>query len=94
MLHVIPTPGVAYETVDGCFDCGVMISASHNPYSDNGIKLVNGDGYKMEESVLEQIESYIDDEFEIPLATGDSIGATIDYMQGRKSLYRSPYLEC
>ena len=73
MLHVIPTPGVAYETVDGCFDCGVMISASHNPYSDNGIKLVNGDGYKMEESVLEQIESYIDDEFEIPLATGDSI---------------------
>ena len=83
MLHVIPTPGVAYETVDGCFDCGVMISASHNPYSDNGIKLVNGDGYKMEESVLEQIESYIDDEFEIPLATGDSIGATIDYMQGR-----------
>ncbi len=83
MLHVIPTPGVAYETVDGRFDCGVMISASHNPYTDNGIKLVNGDGFKMEESVLEQIEAYIDGEIEIPLAQGDSIGATVDYMQGR-----------
>ena len=49
MLHVIPTPGVAYETVDGRFDCGIMISASHNPYTDNGIKLVNGEGYKMDE---------------------------------------------
>lgn len=83
MLHVIPTPGVSYETVDGSFDCGVMITASHNPYCDNGIKLVNGEGYKMEEEVLEQAESYIDDEFEIPLATGDDIGKTIDYMQGR-----------
>ena len=51
MLHVIPTPGVAYETVDGRFDCGIMISASHNPYTDNGIKLVNGEGYKMDEDV-------------------------------------------
>ena len=83
MLHVIPTPGVAFETVDGRFDCGIMISASHNPYTDNGIKLVNGDGYKMDEDVLEQLEDYIDDKMEVPLATGDAIGCTVDYMQGR-----------
>ena len=83
MLHVIPTPGVAYETVDGCFDCGVMISASHNPYTDNGIKLVNADGFKMDEDVLELIEEYIDGKGDVPLATGDAIGATVDYMQGR-----------
>ena len=84
MLHVIPTPGVAYETVDGCFDCGIMISASHNPYTDNGIKLVNSDGFKMEEDVLELIEDYIDGVGDdIPLATGNAIGCTVDYMQGR-----------
>ena len=83
MLHVIPTPGLAYETADGGFDCGIMITASHNPYYDNGIKLVNTDGYKMDEDVLEKIESYIDGEFDVPLATGDSIGCTVDYMQGR-----------
>lgn len=83
MLHVIPTPGVAFETVDGRFDCGIMISASHNPYTDNGIKLVNGEGYKMDEDVLEQIEDYIDGKMEVPLATGDAIGCTVDYMQGR-----------
>ncbi len=53
MLHVIPTPGVAHQIVEGCFDCGIMISASHNPFCDNGIKLVNSDGYKMDEDVLE-----------------------------------------
>lgn len=83
LLHVIPTPGVAYETVDGCFDCGIMISASHNPYTDNGIKLVNGEGYKMDEDVLERIEDYIDGNCEVPFAVGDAIGCTIDYMQGR-----------
>ena len=83
MLHVIPTPGVSYETVEGQFDCGIMITASHNPYTDNGIKLVNADGYKMDEEVLEQIEDYIDGKVEVPLATGDSIGCTVDYMQGR-----------
>lgn len=83
MLHVIPTPGVAYETIDGCFDCGIMISASHNPYSDNGIKLMNGDGCKMDEEVLELIEDYIDGKSEVPFATGDEIGCTVDYMQGR-----------
>ncbi len=83
MLHVIPTPGVSYETVDGCFDCGIMITASHNPYTDNGIKLVNGEGYKMDEDVLQQIEDYIDGKVEVPLATGEAIGQTVDYMQGR-----------
>ncbi len=83
MLHVIPTPGVAYETIDGRFDCGIMISASHNPYTDNGIKLMNCDGCKMDEEVLELIEAYIDGESEVPFATGDEIGCTVDYMQGR-----------
>ncbi|OFK25301.1 MULTISPECIES: phosphoglucosamine mutase [Olsenella] len=83
MLHVIPTPGVSYETVDGQFDCGIMITASHNPYTDNGIKLVGGEGYKMDESVLAQIEDYIDGKVEVPLATADAIGCTVDYMQGR-----------
>lgn len=83
MLHVIPTPGVSYETFDGRFDCGIMITASHNPFTDNGIKLVNSEGYKMDEDVLERIEDYIDDKVEVPLATGDAIGCTVDYMQGR-----------
>ncbi|MDO4796579.1 MAG: phosphoglucosamine mutase [Coriobacteriales bacterium] len=83
MLHVIPTPGVSYEVVDGAFDCGIMITASHNPYYDNGIKLVNREGYKMDEDVLEQIEDYIDGKCDVPLATGEDIGQTIDYMQGR-----------
>lgn len=83
MLHVIPTPGVAYETIDGRFDCGIMISASHNPYTDNGIKLMNGVGCKMDEDVLELIEDYIDGKSEVPFATGDEIGCTVDYMQGR-----------
>ncbi|MDO4538655.1 MAG: phosphoglucosamine mutase [Coriobacteriales bacterium] len=83
MLHVIPTPGVSYEVVDGDFDCGIMITASHNPYSDNGIKLVNNEGYKMDEDVLQQIEDFIDGKVEVPLATGDDIGQTVDYMVGR-----------
>lgn len=83
MLHVIPTPGVCYEVVDGSFDCGIMITASHNPFTDNGIKLVNREGFKMDEAVLERVEAYIDGEFEIPLATGNEIGCTVDYMQGR-----------
>lgn len=83
MLHVIPTPGVCYEVCDGNFDCGIMITASHNPFCDNGIKLVNREGFKMDESVLERVEAYIDGEFEVPLATGNEIGCTVDYMQGR-----------
>ncbi|MBF0920209.1 MAG: phosphoglucosamine mutase [Atopobium sp.] len=94
MLHVIPTPGVSYEVVDGAFDCGVMITASHNPFTDNGIKLVNKEGYKMDEDVLEQVESYIDGEFDVPLATGDSIGRTVDYMQGRNRYISSLIASC
>ena len=94
MLHVIPTPGVSYEVVDGAFDCGVMITASHNPFTDNGIKLVNKDGYKMDEDVLEQVEAYIDGQFEVPLATGDAIGRTVDYMQGRNRYISSLIAGC
>lgn len=94
MLHVIPTPGVSYEVVDGAFDCGVMITASHNPFTDNGIKLVNKEGYKMDEDVLEQIEAYIDGEFDVPLATGDAIGRTVDYMQGRNRYISSLIASC
>ena len=94
MLHVIPTPGVSYEVVDGAFDCGVMITASHNPFTDNGIKLVNKDGYKMDEDVLEQVEAYIDGEFDVPLATCDSIGRTVDYMQGRNRYISSLIASC
>lgn len=94
MLHVIPTPGVSYEVVDGAFDCGVMITASHNPFTDNGIKLVNKDGYKMDEDVLEQVEAYIDGEIDVPLATGDGIGRTVDYMQGRNRYISSLIASC
>ena len=94
MLHVIPTPGVSFEVVDGAFDCGVMITASHNPFTDNGIKLVNKDGYKMDEDVLEQVEAYIDGEFDVPLAKGDAIGRTVDYMQGRNRYISSLIASC
>lgn len=94
MLHVIPTPGVSFEVVDGAFDCGVMITASHNPFTDNGIKLVNKDGYKMDEDVLEQVEAYIDGEIDVPLATGDAIGRTVDYMQGRNRYISSLIASC
>ena len=91
MLHVIPTPGVAHQTVEGCFDCGIMISASHNPFCDNGIKLVNSDGFKMDEDVLELIEDYIDGKLhvfdkdwpELPFAHREHIGCTVDYVAGR-----------
>ena len=83
ILHVIPTPGLSYEVLDGGFDCGIMITASHNPFDDNGIKLVNSEGYKMHEDVLLQVEAYIDGASDVPLATGDKIGCTVDYMQGR-----------
>ena len=94
MLHVIPTPGVSFEVVDGAFDCGVMITASHNPFTDNGIKLVHKEGYKMDEDVLEQVEAYIDGEFDVPLATGDAIGRTVDYMQGRNRYISSLIASC
>lgn len=84
LLHVTTTPSVSYITRTENFDCGVMISASHNPYYDNGIKLINEDGYKLEGEILGEIEKYIDGEIdEIPLATGKDIGRTVDYIVGR-----------
>ena len=83
LLHVTSTPSVSYITRVDDFDCGIMISASHNPFCDNGIKLINSNGEKMEESVLEGIERYLDSEEELPLATGAEIGQTVDYAAGR-----------
>ena len=84
LLHVTTTPSVSYIARVDDFDCGVMISASHNPYHDNGIKLLNGQGEKMEESVLDEIEAYLDGVApEPPHATGADIGRTVDYSAGR-----------
>lgn len=83
LLHVTSTPSVSYIARADDFDCGVMISASHNPYHDNGIKLINGDGEKMEESLLEGIEAYLDSDQALPYAQGDGIGRTVDYAAGR-----------
>lgn len=84
LMHVTPTPSVSYIVRSDNFDCGIMISASHNPYYDNGIKVINGMGYKLEAAVEEEIEAYIDGEIgDIPLATRDNIGKTVDYTMGR-----------
>lgn len=84
LLHVTTTPSVSYVVRTGDFDCGIMISASHNPYYDNGIKLINYYGEKMEEEVLLQIEDYLDGKRdELPFATRDHIGRTIDHAIGR-----------
>ncbi len=84
LLHVTTTPSVSYVVRTDDFDCGIMISASHNPYGDNGIKLFNSNGEKMEDSVLEEIEKYIDGEIpELPLARGERIGRASDYSAGR-----------
>ena len=91
MLHVTTTPSVSYVAVGDDFDCGVMISASHNPFYDNGIKLVNRKGEKISDETIERIEWYLDEEYEklgldgggIPFATGEEIGKIIDYAAGR-----------
>ena len=91
LLHVTTTPSVAYVTRTDGFDCGIMISASHNPYYDNGIKLINGSGEKMDESVISLVEAYLDGELvafdrrwdTLPLAKRDQIGRTVDYVSGR-----------
>ena len=83
LLHVTSTPSVSYIARADDFDCGIMISASHNPYHDNGIKLINGDGEKMEESLLEGIEAYLDSDEALPYAQRDAIGRTVDYAAGR-----------
>ena len=84
LLHVTTTPSVSYVVRTDQLDCGIMISASHNPFYDNGIKIISGTGHKMEASVEAQIEAYLDGEIpELPLATGADIGCTIDYVAGR-----------
>ena len=84
LLHVTTTPSVAYVARTDGFDCGVMISASHNPYYDNGIKLLNGSGEKMDENTIALIESYLDGETEeLPYAHKEKIGRSVDYVSGR-----------
>lgn len=84
LLHVTTTPSVSYVVRSEEFDCGIMISASHNPYYDNGIKVINGKGQKLEADVENQIEKYIDGlTDEIPFAVREDIGRTIDYSMGR-----------
>ena len=84
LLHVTTTPSVSYVVRTEDFDCGIMISASHNPFYDNGIKVINGQGHKIEAEVEEQIEAYIDGKTEeLPLAVGEHIGRTVDYAAGR-----------
>ena len=84
LLHVTTTPCVSYITRTEEFDCGVMVSASHNPYYDNGIKLMNFEGEKMDDDLQDEIEKYIDGEIEeLPFASDDKIGKTVDYYSGR-----------
>ena len=91
LLHVTTTPSVAYVCRTEEFDCGIMISASHNPYYDNGIKLINSFGEKMDENTISLIEAYLDGHLEafgrvweeLPLAKRDQIGRTVDYVAGR-----------
>lgn len=91
LLHVTTTPSVAYVARVDEFDCGIMISASHNPYYDNGIKLINGNGEKMDEETIRLVEDYLDGKLElfgqkyeeVPYAHKEKIGCTVDYVAGR-----------
>ncbi len=90
MLHVTTTPSVSYVTASENFDCGIMISASHNAYMDNGIKLINARGEKMDDGTIEKIEAYLDgayplpqEQTDLPYATGEQIGRIVDYAAGR-----------
>ena len=84
LLHVTTTPSVSYVARTESFDCGIMISASHNPYYDNGIKLINGNGEKMDEETILKVEDYLDGKTgEIPYALKENIGCTVDYAAGR-----------
>jgi len=83
LLHVTSTPSVAYVARTEGFDCAVMISASHNPFHDNGIKVINGMGEKIGDDFIEEIESFLDGKEEIPLATGANIGSVVDHAAGR-----------
>ena len=84
LLHVTTTPSVSYVVRTEGFDCGIMISASHNPFYDNGIKVINGNGQKLESTIEDMIEDYMDGvSEELPLAIGENIGRTIDHAVGR-----------
>ncbi len=91
MLHVTTTPSVSYAVIGDDFDCGIMISASHNPFYDNGIKLVNSKGEKIDDAMIKEIELYLDGKFDelglpetgIPYATGADLGQIVDYAAGR-----------
>ena len=83
IMHVTTTPSVSYIARTDDFDCGIMISASHNPYYDNGIKLMNSNGEKMDEETILEVEKYLDGETEVPLALREDIGRTVDYVAGR-----------
>ena len=84
LLHVTTTPSVSYVVRTEGFDCGIMISASHNPFYDNGIKVINGMGHKLEAEVEDKIEEYLDGEIEeLPLAVKENIGRTVDFVAGR-----------
>ena len=83
IMHVTTTPSVAYITRVDDFDCGIMISASHNPYYDNGIKLLNSNGEKMDEETILKVEEYLDGKMDVPIAEGREIGRTVDYVAGR-----------
>ena len=89
LLHVTTTPSVSYVVRSEGFDCGIMISASHNPYYDNGLKVINGGGYKLEAQIEQEIEAYLDRQFsdskdlDLPFAVREQIGRTVDYAMGR-----------
>lgn len=84
LLHVTTTPSVAYVVRTEEFDCGIMVSASHNPYNDNGIKVMDGNGHKIAAEIEDAMEAYIDGEVsELPFATGENIGTATDYAIGR-----------
>ena len=84
LLHVTTTPSVSYAVRTEDFDCGIMISASHNPFNDNGIKVLNENGQKISADIEARIEAYLDGEIEeLPLATGEDIGCTVDFASGR-----------
>jgi phosphoglucosamine mutase len=83
IMHVTTTPSVAYIARVDEFDCGIMITASHNPYYDNGIKLINSHGEKMDEETIAQVEAYLDGTQEAPYAHRNEIGCTVDYVAGR-----------
>lgn len=83
LLHVTTTPSVAYITKTDGFDCGIMISASHNPYYDNGIKIINCNGEKADDILIDKIENYLDGNTVIPFAQNEKIGKTVDYISGR-----------